>query len=373
MFKLNVSKIRKKLTRANIEKELELQGWNEFDLASHYIKGFKAFNQSITSDLRSDDKNKSLIARIQNNKLSISDFGYKTGMNIYNYLLEKHFMGMDSSFINVLNMIRNDFKLENIERLDRTKSKIKPFKHNKVIKNTSLSVKIEVKRRRNSKGKIQWNKKDIEYWNSFGISISKLEEKGIAPLEMFWVTNFNKDGIRIPYNVKNELCYVYPFFRNKDGFFMYKIYLPKGFRGDPDFKWISNVNKKVIQNIQHIPKSGDLLIIQSSYKDIMLMEEINPNLNIIAPNGEGIWFKEEVWNILRRRWKNIILFANNDFTKEKNPGLVFARRHSKKYNIPFICTPDNTASDISDFYKDFGETKTKELIEQYLDNINLIT
>jgi len=298
----------------------------------------------------------------------ISDFGYKTGMDIYSYLMDKYYSNSPDSFYKVLDMIRHDFHLNEIESLVKdTTSKEMAVKYNEIVKESSLPVKIEVRRSK------VWSKEDIEYWNSYGISIKKLEEKGIAPLEQFWITNYNKDGIRIQYNVKNELCYVYPFFRDKDGFFMYKIYLPKGYRGNLDFKWVSNVNKKVIQNIQHIPKSGKLLIIQSSYKDTMLMEELFPELHIVAPNGEGYFFDDDTWENICANWDRTVLFANNDSHKKSNPGLTFARRYSIKYRIPFICTPDNTASDISDYYKLYGREKTFEFLTKCLENINLIS
>lgn len=363
----------KDLNKKNIEKELQKKGFNEYDLARYYIPGFKKFNIHFKSNIRTDDKNNSMICRIQNGKLLISDFGYKIGMNIYNYLIEKYNFNGKDAFFRVLNMIREDFKLNSVLSLNEYKSPntANPITYNEEIKESSLPVKIEVKRKRLD-GKINWTVKDVEYWNSYGISIVKLNSKGIAPLERFWITNFNKDGIRKEYNVENELCYVYPFYRNSDGYFMYKIYLPSGLKGNKNFKWISNVNKKVVQNKPHVPKYGELLIIQSSFKDTMLMEELMPGLNVVAPNGEGIWFDSETWLELWSKFNHVILFANNDCPKNPNPGLNFARKHSILYNIPFVCTPNNTSSDISDYYKKYGKEETLKFLNKTLDNINLI-
>lgn len=371
MLNLNVTTEYLKLTKENVEKELEKKGYNVYDLAAYYITGFKKFNTSIKSDLRTNDNNNSLQVRVQNDRLVISDFGYIKGMSIYDYINEKYFNGV-ANFREILSIINNDFKL-NLEGYSRKILKKKPSKHNKLIKNTNLPVKIEVKRRRDKKGNIQWSKEDITYWDSHGISIAKLEAKHIHPLDYFWITNYNKDGIRKRFDVRNELCYVYPFYRNKDGFFMYKIYLPNGLNGNKDFKWVSNVNKKVIQNIEHIPKSGDLLIIQSSYKDIICLEGLNPNIYAIAPNGEGYFFDDEDWYKLRKNWKKIIYFANNDYPKQDNPGLRFARQYVEKYNIPFISTPNNTTSDISDYYKKYGKKETNILLNKLMNYIDYIT
>lgn len=371
MFKLE---IKLPLNKTNVEKALSDKGYNAYDLAKHYITGFPNFNVKFRSSLREDDTKDSMIVIIRNNKIVISDFGYKTGLTIYDYLVEKFFSNKADGFMYALNLIKQDFQLNTIcsYKSHNAKKIFLPKQYNNYVRSCDLPVKIEVKRTRINENLI-WSKADINYWNQYGIPISKLEEKGIAPLSKFWITNFNKDGIKKEYNVQNELCYVYPFFRNEAGFYMYKIYLPFGYKGNKDMKWISNVNKKVVQNLKFIPKSGDLLIVQSSYKDAILMELLLEILNVVAPNGEGIWFDEEMWNVLKKNWKRIVIFGNNDFDKKGNPGLNMARRHSLKHNVPFVCTPDDTASDISDYYKKFGRFQTEQFLKQILEYINLIT
>jgi len=370
---LNFKTLKKDLTKENIELELKRNGYNEYDLARYYISGFKKFNEHMKSDLRDNDKNNSMICRVRGNKLCISDFGYRVGMDIYGYLMDKLYNNSKDSFRLVLDTIRQDFRLDNILPLPKAKTSLRefPIKYNEEVVNSDLPVKIEVKRRK-FEGNLHWTYQDEEYWESFGISIKKLEEKGIAPLETFWITNYNKDGVRREYNLGYDLGFVYPFYRNSKGNFMYKLYLPLGFKGNKDFKWISNVNKKVVQNYQFLPKTGDLLILQSSFKDIMVMEELFPGLNIISFNGEGIWCENFVWEELKNRFSKQVLFANNDYTKKNNPGLTMARKHCLKYNIPFVCTPDGTTSDISDYYKKYGKEETIKFLNQVFYNINLI-
>jgi len=370
MFK--ILRPKKSLTIDNINAELKNKGYNEFDVLSFYMKGFKSIGKPINSDLRDNDKNASLHTKIINGRIIISDFGLKTGMSVYDYIALKYFGETKKDFIKALNLVRKDFNLNNILGLPEIKINHKnllPKRHNIQLTTNTIKPKIEVKRRRKN-GKIYWKKEDILYWKEYGISIEKLEEKKIAPLSAFWITN---EYERKKFNVENELCYVYPFFRDEEGHFMYKIYLPKGLKGNMNFKWISNVNKKVIQNIQFIPKQGEYLIIQSSFKDIMLMEELNPEIYAISPNGEGMWFSDKKWEELRKNWKHIIIYGNNDFNKKDNPGLNFARKHSLKYKIPFFINPDNTSSDISDYYKKYGKDKTKELLNYFIKMVRELT
>lgn len=368
--------LKKNLNTENVDAELRNRGYNQFDLAANYIQGFKGIGKPIKSDLRSNDKNYSLHTQVgKYGDLIVSDFGLKIGMTIFDYIGYKYYGEGPRNYIKGLNKIKKDYRLENLSspmfKDNELVSKEIPKKHNIVMNVNSLSVKLEVRRQR-VKGEIHWSEQDIQYWKQFGISISKLEEKKIVPLSIFWITNYSKGGIRIKYDVSKELAYVYPFFRDEYGHFMYKIYLPNGYKGDTNFKWFSNVNKKVVQNIENIPKKGDLLIIQSSYKDICTMEVLLGNLPIVAPNGEGMWFDTEIWKYLRTNWKNIILFGNNDSEKEDNPGLNFARKHGLEYNIPFIALPDNTTSDISDYYKKYGKDKAKKILDTMMNNVTTL-
>ena len=368
--------LRKNLNTKNVDTELRNRGYNQFDLAANYIQGFKGIGKSIKSDLRSNDKNDSLHTQVgKYGDLIVSDFGLKIGMTIFDYIGYKYYGEGARNYIKGLNKIKRDYRLSNLSspmfKDNEIISKIDPKRHNIIMDVNSLSVKLEVRRQR-KKGEIYWTKQDIEYWAQYGISISKLEEKKIVPLSLFWITNYSKGGIRTKFDVSKELAYVYPFFRDEYGHFMYKIYLPYGYKGDLNFKWISNVNKKVVQNIENIPKKGSLLIIQSSYKDICTMEVLVDNLAILAPNGEGMWFDTEIWKYLRTNWKNIVLFGNNDSEKKDNPGLKFARKHALEYNIPFIALPNDTASDISDYYKEYGKDKTKKILDIIMDNVETL-
>lgn len=217
-------------------------------------------------------------------------------------------------------------------------------------------TKIEVRRR-------EWNNDDLTYWKQYAIPLKKLEEKGIAPLKQFWVTNFKKGGIRLQYNCDNTLSYVYPYYRGEHGEFMYKIYQPLLKVN----KWISNVDRTIIQNKEFIPKSGgNLLISQSSWKDIMVMELMG--LYSIAPNTEADWYPEEWWNKTYPKWDNVIIFGNNDFHKKDNPGLKYGMHHSVKYSLPLIHTPSGTTSDISDYIKVFGFNKAQILTERLIND-----
>lgn len=203
-----------------------------------------------------------------------------------------------------------------------------------------------------------FNKKEIEYWNKYLIPIKKVKEKGIFPTNSYYINN-KKIWVR------NQITFVYPYWK-VDGVMIYKIYSPFNKR----FKWISNVNEDIIDNINFIKKPKKHLIIQTSRKDIMLCElyrdkfGIFENYDFVAPPSESNFFSDEKWSYLQNTYNKIIYFANNDFEKENNPGITYAKKIKSKYKIDFIHTPDNTASDISDVAKLFGFDKTFKILKK---------
>jgi len=350
----------KHLTKDNVLFELNIKGYNEIDLCFHYISGFKTLNKAIKSDLRTNDKNNSMhISTTSSGNIIISDFGLVTGLNIFSYIALKYFND-NTNFKNILKAyekVRQDFDLVNIRpyngEIKNKKSKIKPVKLN-LIQNKKLEVDIYTKKR-------SWLKSDEKYWSLFGISIAKLEEKKIYPTSKCRIINDNTKTDTI-IHFKNNPVYVYPEYYSKTH---YKLYLPFGLNGNADFKWISNIPKNIIPNFKNIPKSGKNLIIQSSYKDLMCMEMLG-DYNILPLNGEGMWFTEAAWEYLKSNWENIIYFGDNDFNKLDNPGLNFCKKYKSNYGVDYITTPNNTTSDISDYYKKYGEKATKKLLNNLL-------
>jgi len=343
-----------KLNTVNVMNALAAKGYNELDLCFTYIDNFKNVGIPVNSPLRSGDKNASLSTTWSSTgKIIISDFGYKKGMNIVGYIQELY----NVKYMEALGIIVRDFNLDTVEMYNGfTANTIKARKkHHMPIK-----YRQEVVIRKKSRG---WIKEDREYWGQFGIDITQLMSKGIQAISAFQIINPNKGSNNIINIPKGELGYSYP--ELLDGVEIFKIYLPYGLRGDKGFKWFSNVPLNVIFNLRFTPDRGNLLIIQSSYKDCMVME--NFGYNSIPLNGEGMWFTDKLWNDLKTKWDKIIYFGDNDSDKESNPGKLLCNQWSKLYNIDYIHTPDNTASDISDYYYKYGREKTKELLTKLID------
>jgi hypothetical protein len=347
--------IKPELNLANIYKKI-----SEESIIYHIIPNIKKRGFSIRNE-----KNASAHLREYRGKLYIKDFGDSTqnkSETWYQYIARLNGWNCNDreGFLKSLNWANEEFKLGlRMPFVDPTLNY-----NNNIISNINHESESHYESKNRVKLEIRickWTKEHLDYWMMFGISISQLKEKNIFPIDYYWITNPSKNNRRIRIDCTKKLTFVYVYYED-EGVFMYKIYSPLD-----EFKWISNVNCNVIENWRFIKIRKPNLIIQSSLKDIMVMEFFRDNYNIfkdydiISPISEGIWFKS--WDLIRSNYNNIIYYGNNDWNKKDNPGLAYAKKWSELYSIPYIINPDwCKASDISDFRRDNGEIKTKELL-----------
>ena len=93
------------------------------------------------------------------------------------------------------------------------------------------------------------------------------------------------------------------------------------------------------------------------------------NLGIpsICLQGEGFLPKPHIINQLKERYKNIIIFFDNDFKNPNNPGHTDALKICEEYNLKMVEIPSEFKSkDPSDLYKNYGKEKYLEIIKSIL-------
>jgi len=268
----------------------------------------------------------------------------------YQFLQRTKYYSYNNSFIRCLAEVNEAFNLNLVKpRFDVICNKVL-IKNVPKIQDNPIEVEIKIKAKIKGNS-IYYSNEDLSYWKQYGISKKKLKEKLVIPITTYWI---NDKAI----NIGNYLAYAYiGLGNNLKGIEAIKIYAPNKY-------WFGNTDKSLIFNKNFI-QPGELLIIQTSLKDIMCMEELG-YINIIAPNSENTIFSTNIWTKLNTDYKHKIYFANNDFNKNPNPGIEYAKQWKEKYNISYIHTPDNTTSDISDYRKIYGEYKTKELLNNLL-------
>ena len=89
-------------------------------------------------------------------------------------------------------------------------------------------------------------------------------------------------------------------------------------------------------------------------------------ISAIAPNSENLFLTENQFSKLKKRFKKLVLFYDNDL-----PGIHNMNKIRKNFDINVVWIPRHyNAKDISDFYKTYGKEKTLELINYAKERIN---
>jgi len=142
----------------------------------------------------------------------------------------------------------------------------------------------------------------------------------------------------------------------------FKIYRPLS--PNKKNKWRTNTRLNDIQGWYQLPYQGNLLIITKSLKDVMVLRKLG--YYAIAPGSESASLPQDMVNQLKNRYENIVILFDYD-DGGMNGASKLNRKHGfKKIFIPYEYKEIYNAKDVSDFYKEFGEKKTKRMLKQIL-------
>ena len=308
----------------------------EVDILNHYF-GISTLPILINNPLRAD-KNASLSIFLNDkDNIILKDFGSYKSYNLWSFLMEYWNLDYDSMLEKII---------EDLKNINSTLHKLKSKKYKQQIRSKSI---LECKIR-------DWEKHDLQYWESYGISLPWLKFGEIYPISHTFIT---KDDKRYTFRAEK---YAYAYVERKDGIVTLKIYQPKSINR----KWYNSGNASVWDLWCQLPSTGDKLFITSSRKDALCLWE-NTLIPAISMQGEGYIPKQSVIDELKSRFKNIYIFFDNDFDKEENPGRQYAQFLSKTFNIPYIEIPNEyKAKDPSDFVNKYGREKLKQLIKELI-------
>jgi len=326
-------------SQTTLTKENILNKISEYDIFSYYIDEKFKINQTFSSPLRNKDMNPSFGVFQASNGLRFKDL--KTGQHgdCFQFIMEKY----NYTFIEALRVVDVDFdlKLGNYKDVKKfTKGFLAP--NNKKLEVIDKPRKYEIKVRYRN-----WNWKDTKYWDQYGISKSTCNIFKVVPIDYYWIENTRVKCL--------ELAYCIHVGSRK------KIYQPYAEKGSYDNKWYGNCNMNSIHGYDIIPEKGELLIITSSNKECMFFAE-NLHIPAIAPNAEGVLISDKFIDILKKRYKRLVIFYDWD-----DAGINFAKQHSEYYNINYI-VPENMegAKDPTDYCKLYEKKLTINLIKNEL-------
>ena len=146
------------------------------------------------------------------------------------------------------------------------------------------------------------------------------------------------------------------YFGKKDNIEQWRIYMPKR----KEFRFIGNVSTKTIQGYKQLVKKGKVVVITKSMKDCLSMYSCG--ISAIAPNSETQFVSDSMLEDLKKRFKYIVVFYDNDL-----PGIRGMKKLKKLHpELNYFYIPRHYgAKDFSDFYHMYGRTKTIDTIKKY--------
>lgn len=321
--------------KSSITLEELLNKVSEFDILSHYFN-VNELPVMINSPLRPDRNPSFALHSSDGKRVHYTDFATGDRGGLFDLL--GLYWGV--SYVEVLTRIWED--LPNFSSTNPTFT-VKITEGSKGISHRlpkSIDLKCRVR---------PWAKHDIDYWESFGISLEWLKYADIYPISHKIVI---KNGYEYKF-VADKHAYAYV--ERKEGKITLKIYQPFNTKG---YKWSNRHDRSVISLWTKVPEYGTRICICASMKDALCLWA-NTGIPSIAIQGEGYGMSETAVSELRRRYREVYILLDND-----EAGLKDGEKLSESTGFTNLILPDNYgAKDIADLYK---QLQNKELFKEII-------
>lgn len=274
----------------------------------------------------------------RNGRIYIKDFGSDYHGD-WIYVVKQKF---NCNYYDALAIAANDFDIQKIPHLNKNKVKIS---NESLSENKQSIIRVEIR---------DFQQYELDWWNKFGISLQTLKKFRVFSCKNIWI---NDHIIHLETN--NQLVFGY-YGGIKDSVEQWKLYWPN----NKKYKWLSNRDSSQLQGARMLPKSGgDLIIIQKSLKDVMLLYEFG--IPSVAPNSENIFLSDEKLMKLKSKFKRIIVWYDNDA-----PGKAYLEKIKKEHpELDYFYIPEDfKEKDFSDFYKKYGKDEATKFLNKYILN-----
>ncbi len=309
-----------------------LEKVTDYDLFRFYCPPFKSVGKKFSSELREDPIPSAHITA-KNNRLRYIDYGYtEHRFDSIGYIQYKY----NVSFRDALRTIDSDFGLGLAGKNNRGALNT-PKTYGK-MKFEKIPCLMQIRSR-------EFNLYDRLYWGDYCISKETLEAFGVKPITHYWI-----NGTRYP---AHKVAYAYCEHPGK-----YKLYSPL----KQDGKWFGNMQVNHVQGITMLPIFGNICILASSLKDVMCLYELG--IPAVAMQSESMMPPKKLIAFLKRKFDEVKVLYDNDFTKDTNPGQTMALSICKEYELENICIPTELGvKDISDVMQVHGPIKAISIIK----------
>ena len=322
--------------KPKITKDFILSKVNQESIMQHYTGLDVSSKKLMLSPFRVDNHFTVSFYKSKSDILYLHDFATNEHINCFQAVMKK----FGVNFYEALDIIAKDFGL--IEGSNDLK--IKPLNVQSLKETESSRIQVQIK---------NYSDDELEWWKQFGISVKTLKKFHVFSIEHVFLNGELKFS-----SSKQCPIYGYYFGKNKNGIEKWKIYFPL----KTEYRFLNNLSKKVLQGYHQLPKTGDLLVITKSMKDVCALYEFG--ISAVSPNSETLFIDDKKLEEFKQRFKHILVIYDSDRPGKSNMAKI--RREHPELNYYFF--PRYLAKDFTDSIKQVGVDKMKELVNQFMSN-----
>lgn len=316
-----------------ITKKLLLEKYSQETYMEYYL-GIPVKKGLVRSPLREDNSPTCSFYKNTSGDLMFKDFSGHFHGNFISVVMYKY----GCTYPMALKIIANDFGIVKHPKLKRNSKPVEPsqttFKDDGPAR-----IQVEIQ---------DFTDEELEWWMQYGITKPILRKFSVYSCKSVFLNGNYFTG-----STKKQRIYGY--YRGKrNDLELWRIYFP----GRKSYKFLSNWKSFMLQGAKQLPDSGDLLVVTKSLKDVMCLYSMG--ITAVAPCSENLFLTESQFEKLKKRFKNIVVFYDNDLA-----GIQNMRKIRKEFPVKCLWIPRKyKAKDISDFYAKYGRETTLELINE---------
>ena len=315
-----------------ITKDFILSKVNQESIMQYYTGLDVSSKKLMLSPFRSDNHITCSFYKSKSDILYLHDFATNEHINCFQVVMRL----FNCNFYEALNIIAKDFGL--IEGTHQTSNfKIVP----ELKESESAKIQVQIK---------EYTTEELEWWNQFGIS-----KKHLKKYHVFSIQHVFLNGELKFTSSKQCPIYGYYFGKDKNKEEKWKIYFP--FK--TEYRFLNNTPKKLLQGYHQLPKTGDLLVITKSMKDVIAMYGFG--IAACAPNSETLFVNDKQLEEFKQRFKHILVIYDNDRPGLHNMWLI--RKQHPELNYFYM--PWYLAKDFTDSIKLVGVDNMKDYINDF--------
>lgn len=304
----------------------------EVDILAYYL-GVTEIPCIIHSPLRIDNNASFGLYSRDGHRIFYVDFAIKERGSTFDILSQL----WGCNYMETLAKIANDIP-KFTTKISNVKANVDKMPKVSRLNSTELQCKVR-----------DWASYDIEYWESYGITLEWLKYAEVYPISHKIII---KDGRKYVFGADK---YAYAYVEHKEGKVTLKIYQPLNKNG---YKWSNKHDSSVISLWTKVPEYGEHICICSSLKDALCLWA-NTGIPSLSIQGEGYRISDTAISELKRRYKQIFICLDND-----GPGLKDAQKLAEETGFTNVVLPPfNGGKDISDLFKIKGKEEFLKIIK----------